>query len=104
VTERATEDVGELIARLAAAADVPGLSVADGTDYRVGDRVIVEVRGPTASFRLRPDVANAAARTPDAGPSANGPGWVAFTPPTLDRFAGDRIASWFEFAVRGARD
>jgi hypothetical protein len=59
-----------------------------------------QVKGRFVSTRP----AKAAERTPDAKPSANGPEWVAITPPIIDRFAGDRIASWFEFAVREAGD
>jgi hypothetical protein len=95
--------LAELVAEAAAGLVVDGRSEAGGTDYAVGEVVIAEVRGATASFRLRPDVAAAAARTPDAAPSSHGPEWVAFTPRALDRFAGDRVASWFEFAVRQAR-
>ena len=58
----------------------------------------------SAEFRLRPDVASAAVRTPDVGASDRGPEWVTFSPPSLDRFALDRLTAWFEFAWRHATD
>ena len=57
-----------------------------------------------AEFRLRPDVASAALRTPDVQASDRGPEWVAFSPASLDRFALDRLTAWFDFAWRHAAD
>ena len=71
-----------------------------GVAYSVGETVVVVATGGTAEFRLRPDVAAAASRTPDATSSPRGPEWVAFTPTNFDRFTRDRIEAWFEFAVR----
>jgi hypothetical protein len=97
----------ELADVVAAAATESGLEPSldgEAVAYRVAGTVVVRVAGETAEFRLRPDVAAAAARTPQAAPSPRGPDWVAFSPTTFDRFARDRIASWFDFAVRQVRD
>lgn len=54
--------------------------------------------------RLEPLVATAALRTPDTTESARGRGWVRFAPPSLDRFAADRVVAWIEHAWRHAED
>ncbi len=56
----------------------------------------------SASFRLGPQVAQAALRTPDTHPSPRGPNWVSFRPAQLDRFARDRAEAWLEVAHRFA--
>ena len=61
--------------------------------------VAFAVSGPGgAEFRLRPDVAAAALRTPATGPSERGPVWVRFDPQQLDQFGLDRATAWFEAA------
>ncbi|MET1232600.1 MAG: hypothetical protein ABWY52_07095 [Candidatus Limnocylindrales bacterium] len=98
-----TDETIDLDALVAAAATGHGVAVVptDGAvTYQVGEIVVVLVEGGTAEFRLRADIAAAAARTPDAGPSPRGPEWVAFSPKAFDRFTRDRIDAWFEFAVR----
>ncbi len=87
---------------VAAAIGAERSDIGGGVSYSVGKTVIVVVEGTTAAFRLRADVAAAAARTPDAAPSPRGPEWVAFSPTAFDRFTRDRIESWFEFAARQA--
>jgi len=49
---------------------------------------------------LEPAVATAALRTGDTVASSRGPGWVAFTPATIDRFALDRAEAWLRSAHR----
>ncbi len=56
----------------------------------------------TASFRLGPEIAAAALRTPDVAASPLGPDWVAFSPPILDGHARDRLVAWFVAAHRRA--
>ncbi len=55
-----------------------------------------------AEFRLRPDVAKAALRTPSVKGSERGPEWVRFAPEAVDQFVLDRATAWFEFAWRQA--
>jgi hypothetical protein len=87
----------------AAAGRVGEVSTADQTgttEYRRAGRAFVAVSGAVVEFRLHPDVAEAAQRTPDAGPSARGGEWVRFAPAELDQHARDRIEAWFLSAWR----
>lgn len=104
-SRRATEAVEGTLAQVLselAAAD-PSVEIrANGTavDYVVGGTAFARAEGSTASFRLGPEIAAAAARTDGTRPSALGPGWVAFTPRRFDRYALDRATAWFELARR----
>jgi hypothetical protein len=72
------------------------------TEYRRAG-VVFAVSGPGgAEFCLRPDVAEAALRTPSVRASERGPGWVRFEPERLDQFTLDRATAWFEAAWREA--
>ena len=71
--------------------------------YRAGGVTFAIVKGGRASFRLKPDIAQAALRTPDVHPSVRGSGWVELEPGTPDAFALDRAVAWFESAARYAR-
>lgn len=93
-------ELAALVAAAAADLGTDGARDGDGVAYSVGPTLVVSVVGATAEFRLRTDVAAAAARTPEAGPSPRGPEWVAFSPTTFDRFTRDRIEAWFEFATK----
>lgn len=102
MAKSASDELDALVADAAAAFGAEQMDAEDGVSYAIGETVVVAVRGTTAEFRLRADVAAAAARTADAAPSARGPEWVAFSPTTFDRFTRDRIEAWLEFAVRQA--
>ena len=95
-------ELASLVAAAAAELDLEAVEDGSGVAYSIGEMLIVAVAGATAEFRLRADVAAAAARTPEAGPSPRGPQWVAFSPTTFDRFTRDRIDAWFEFATKQA--
>jgi len=61
------------------------------------------VAGPFGvELRLDRQIAAAATRTPDTGPSPRGPEWVRFNPRELDPHALDRLAAWLELAHRRA--
>jgi hypothetical protein len=97
--------LNELAALLDDAADVAGVArrvLAERREYLVGDEPVAVLDATGAEFRLRPDVAAAALRTPDVHASPRGPEWVAFRPRSLDRFTLDRATAWFAFAVRVA--
>ena len=88
-----------------AARELPGVvGAADGdaVSYAIGGRRFAVVRGDRAAFRLRPEIGEAAARTPDVGAASEGPGWVELAPSSLDRFALDRAEAWFVSACRHA--
>ena len=55
-----------------------------------------------AEVRLDRQVAAAAIRTPDTGPSPRGPDWVRFNPRELDPHALDRLEAWLDLAHRRA--
>ena len=100
-------DLAGLLAGLAEAqrSDDPALVAhgeGDVIEYRRGARAFAVTSPGSAEFRLRPDVAEAARRTPDVISSERGPEWVRFGPSNLDRFALDRATAWFEFAWRHA--
>jgi hypothetical protein len=62
---------------------------------------VFSVRQVTSiSFRLRPEVAEAALRTSDAVRSSRGTGWITLQPRAVDGFALDRALAWFESAWR----
>jgi hypothetical protein len=64
---------------------------------------VFAVLGPDfLEVALDPPVAAAALRTPDTRPSPRGAGWIAFTPPTTDRFALDRAEAWLRLGHRRA--
>jgi hypothetical protein len=100
----------ELLAE--AASELPGIEVDTSPDgpltWSRGGRPFAasSADGKAAEFLLDPAVAAAAIRTPDAAVSPCGPGWIAFTPRTLDGHAMDRAAAWFASAHRwsGPRD
>jgi hypothetical protein len=79
------------------------VDVADGlTTWAAGPAVFAVLSGDRAEFRLGPQVAAAALRTPDTAVSVRGPDWVAFAPPILDDQAVDRAEAWFLSAHRRA--
>ena len=89
----------------AAAVMVGEVTTADQTgttDYRRAGRAFVAVSGAVVEFRLQPEVAEAAQRTADAGPSTRGHEWVRFAPADLNQHARDRIEAWFLSAWRAA--
>jgi hypothetical protein len=72
------------------------------TTWAAGPSVFATLEGDRAEFRLDPQVAAAALRTPDTSPSARGSDWIAFAPPVLDDHAVDRAEAWFLSAHRRA--
>jgi hypothetical protein len=76
----------------------------EGTDFAVGAQLFVRLNGPSAQFRLRPEIVLAAVRTGDAAESALGRDWVVFAPKHFDQYALDRAQSWFELAHRLAAE
>lgn len=81
-------------------ADVVRVERPDGVSYEVAGRPFARLLGARTEFRLRPDIAAAAARTGDSGASPLGPEWVAVSPRTFDQYALDRLQAWFELAHR----
>ena len=100
-------DADEVAMRIEqAAAMVEGLdrrADADGIGYSLEGVLFAVVGNGHASFRLRPDVADAALKTPDVRAGAR-PGWVELRAPHPDQFALDRASSWFASAARFAAE
>ena len=97
-------DLASLLEALAAqAGGVTSAGTAAGTtEYRRGKATFAALRGQAVELRLDPEVAEAAARTPDTRLSERGSGWVRFAPPALDAHAEDRLRAWFLSAWRAA--
>jgi hypothetical protein len=76
----------------------------DGTAvrYAADGRVFASLDGERLEVVLDATVAKAALRTPDTAASPTGPGWIAFTPGVVDRYALDRAEAWVRLAARRA--
>lgn len=83
----------------------------DGIERRESGRTVEFVRGGLVfavregvhlSFRLRPEIVQAALRTPGTSRSARGAEWVALESGEMDAFTMDRARAWFETAWRFA--
>jgi hypothetical protein len=81
-------------------ADVVRSERPDAVTYEIAGRPFATLTGARAEFRLRPEIAAAAARTPDARLSERGNEWVAFEPRDVDQHAIDRAQAWFELGHR----
>ena len=71
-------------------------------EYVRGATVFATCHGGSFGFRLRPEIAAAALRTPDTTLSARGHDWISLQPHAVDAFALDRALAWFESAWRRA--
>ncbi|MFI5258072.1 MAG: hypothetical protein ACHQ01_00455 [Candidatus Limnocylindrales bacterium] len=97
----ATETAAESMDRLAAELDgVRRTHEGGAVRYARGGVVFAAREGGRLSFRLRPEVVEAALRTPDTSLSARGLQWITLSPTVEDSFTLDRAAAWFESAWR----
>ena len=95
--------LGELLQEAADGLDAVTTGADDrGTTWSLGSVPFAALTGETAEFRLDPQVARAALRTPDTAASSRGPEWVAFRPAVIDDGATDRAEAWFLSAARRA--
>ena len=91
----------EAIDRLAAELDeIERHEAGIAVEYARGGGVFAVREGLRLSFRLRPEIAEAALQTPDAARSHRGNDWIALQPRGVDGFALDRALAWFESAWR----
>lgn len=93
--ERIEAVVGEL-------GDVDRRRASDGVAYSIRGRVFAVLGEDRLEAALDPSVSKAALKTPDTASSSRGPGWIVFTPASLDRFALDRAEAWIRSAHRRA--
>ncbi len=84
------------------AGDVTVVESASGREYRRGGRPFAVDEAGAVELRLGPDIAEAAMRTPDSGPSSRGEDWVRVAPHEWDDHALDRLEAWFRVAWRFA--
>ena len=82
------------------AADVETL--VDREYSRNGVAFTVRPEEDVVELRLGDEIAEAALRTPETGPSTRGPAWVRFAPANWDEMAFDRVEAWFRVAWRMA--
>jgi hypothetical protein len=75
-------------------------SPTDGEYARGGVTFAARPAEAVIELRLGEDIAEAAVRTPDTGPSGRGPAWVRFAPQEWDEHAFDRLEAWFLVAWR----
>ena len=91
----------EAIDRLAAElGEIERHEVGIAVEYARRGAVFAVREGLRLSFRLRPEIAEAALRTPDTARSHRGNDWIALQPGVVDGFALDRALAWFESAWR----
>jgi len=76
----------------------------DGTTvaFAAGGAVFAVLADALLEVALDATVLKAALKTPDTAASVRGPGWIAFSPKAVDRFALDRADAWVRFAHRRA--
>jgi len=91
-----------LVEHAAALQGAETVAVEEGLELRLDGERFAVLGADLVDLRLRPEVASAALRTPDASSSPRGPGWVRFEPSVLDGFARDRAIAWLESAWRFA--
>jgi hypothetical protein len=85
------------------AAQAGDVELTDEHEYSRSGAVFAVIPSPAVvELRLGPEIAEAAARTPDTRISQRGDAWVRFTPRTLDDMAADRLKAWFLVAWRQA--
>jgi hypothetical protein len=93
-----------VMARLAAElGDVSTTGSSGGTEFRRGGQAFAVVSGRRVSLRLRPDIAEAALRTPATSPSSLGPEWIEFEPNPSDQQDVDRLQAWLTIGWRSAQ-
>ena len=98
-----SDELAHLVESLATeAGDVTSKRIASGIEYVRHGQPIAAVGGAAVELRLLLDVAEAARRTPDTGPSRRGDEWVRFAPSAWDEHATDRLEAWFRVAWRFA--
>jgi len=73
-----------------------------GTEFSHGRTVFASAKGNVAEFRLEPEIADAALRTPSTEPSSRGPDWVRLTADADAAHDLDRARAWFLSAWRNA--
>src|SRR5262249_47041671 len=84
LVERITSELGGVAHR----------EIGGATEYQRSGSAFAIVRGQSIELRLRPDIAEAALRTPATAPSARGAEWITFEPNPHAPQDVDRLRAW----------
>ena len=101
IDEASTEGPAERIERLAGELEgVRRREAGKAVEFDRAGVVFATRESGRLSFRLRPEIAAVALRTPATTRSTRGPAWVTLAATGGDPFTLDRAAAWFESAWR----
>ncbi len=96
--------VGELLSRLTGElGEVAAVPSGAATEFRRGNQVFAALHGGQVSLRLRPDIAEAALRTPGTSASTRGADWIEFQPDPSNQQDVDRLQAWLTIGWRAAQ-
>lgn len=106
MSSRSSSDagVGALVRRLTAElGGVTAVASGEVTELCRGGQLFAAVQGTRVALRLRPDIAEAALRTPATEPSTRGREWIEFQPDAALAEDVDRLQAWTTIAWRAAQ-
>jgi hypothetical protein len=83
--------------------DVRTMPSAAVTEYHRGQQLFALVNGNIVTLRLRPDIAEAALRTPGTTASDRGPEWIDFAVQPGNPQDVDRLRAWLTIGWRSAQ-
>lgn len=96
--------VGALMSRLTAElGEVATATSGAAIEFRRGSLAFAVLRDGQVSLRLRPDIAEAALRTPGTSMSTRGADWIEFQPNPSDQQDIDRLQAWLTIGWRTAQ-
>jgi len=100
----ANDSVSGLVDRLTGElGSVSHREIGGTTEYLRGGSVFAVVRGRQIELKLRPDIAEAALRTPSTTASSRGPEWIVFEPRPNEAQDVDRLRAWLTIGWRTAQ-
>ena len=100
----ANDSVSGLVDRLTG--ELGGVSrreIGGTAEYLRGGSVFAVVRGQQVELRVRPDIAEAALRTPSTSVSGRGADWIVFEPNSNEAQDVDRLRAWLTIGWRTAQ-
>lgn len=101
IDEASAEGASSAVERLAGELEgVRQFERGGAVEYDRAGVVFATRESGTLTFRLRPEIAEVALKTPGTGRSTRGSGWVALAATEGGAFTRDRAAAWFESAWR----
>jgi hypothetical protein len=100
----ADDSLSALVERLIG--ELEGVSqreIGGAIEYQRGGTPFAILRGRQIDLRLRPDIAEAALRTPSTSASARGDAWISFEPNPNEPQDVDRLRAWLTIGWRTAQ-